>query len=150
MARSPFLDDVRDLLAPPPPADGQPDPLDRLIVRRRLGDVAFAPTEAPSLDELARSLAASGRRGHDGVTAATPALGLDDDEAQRLGARLEAAAGRVSRKRREPGPLSVPAVLDELQARKLFGASTLEEYALCSYRWFVQHELRPQTLEPKP
>ena len=42
-ARSPFLDDVRDLLAPPPPAGGDPDPLDRLILRRRLGDVTFAP-----------------------------------------------------------------------------------------------------------
>ena len=65
-------------------------------------------------------------------------------------ARLEAAAARVRRKRLEPGPLSVPAVLDELRARKLFGASTLEGYALCSYRWFVQHELNPQTLEPEP
>ena len=56
----------------------------------------------------------------------------------------------MRRKRLEPGPLSVPAVLDELRAGKLFGASTLEGYALCSYRWFVQHELNPQTLEPEP
>ncbi len=90
-------------------------------------------------------------QGH-GVTtgAAAPELGLDADDARRLSARLETAAARVRRKRLEPGPLSVPAVLDELRARKLFGASTLEGYALCSYRWFVQHELNPQTLEPEP
>jgi ATP-dependent helicase/DNAse subunit B len=147
-ARSPFLDDVRDLLAPPP-ANGGPDPLDRLVLRRRLGDVTFPPGEAPSMDELARSLAASGGRGHK-IAAGTPELGLNADDADRLAARLDAAATRVRRKRLEPGPLSVPAVLDELKARELFAASTLEEYALCSYRWFVQHELTPQTLEPEP
>jgi ATP-dependent helicase/DNAse subunit B len=41
-------------------------------------------------------------------------------------------------------------VLAELGERQLFGASTLEEYSLCSYRWFVQHELRPQATDPEP
>jgi RecB family exonuclease len=31
---------------------------------------------------------------------------------------------------------------------KLFGPSTLEEYALCPYRWFIGHELKPQPLGP--
>jgi RecB family exonuclease len=30
----------------------------------------------------------------------------------------------------------------------LFGPSTLEEYALCPYRWFIGHELRPQRIGP--
>ncbi len=93
-ARSPFLDDVRDLLAPPPPSGGEPDPLDRLVLRRRLGDVTFPPGEAPSIDELARSLAASAEPGHDGLAAA-PELGLEPDDARRLAARLEAVATRV-------------------------------------------------------
>jgi RecB family exonuclease len=31
---------------------------------------------------------------------------------------------------------------------KLFGPSTLEEYATCPYRWFIQHELKPQPVGP--
>jgi RecB family exonuclease len=31
---------------------------------------------------------------------------------------------------------------------ELFGPSTLEEYALCPYRWFIGHELRPQPVGP--
>ncbi|HMC06068.1 MAG TPA: PD-(D/E)XK nuclease family protein [Solirubrobacterales bacterium] len=145
--RSPFLDDVRDLLAPPPPS-GDPDPLDHLVRRRRLGDVVYATAEAPTMDELARSLAVEAR---DTEGESIPAeLGLPDAQAQRLGERLHRAARAVARRRLEPGPLSVPAVLDELRARELFGASTLEEYAVCSYRWFVQHELRAETLAPEP
>ena len=49
-----------------------------------------------------------------------------------------------------PGPLRSPDVLAELGRRELYGASTLEEYAVCSYRWFVGHELRPQSIEPAP
>jgi RecB family exonuclease len=33
-------------------------------------------------------------------------------------------------------------------AQKLFGPSTLEEYAECPYRWFVDHELKPQRIGP--
>jgi RecB family exonuclease len=44
----------------------------------------------------------------------------------------------------------LPAVIAELAARELYGASTLEEYAVCSYRWFVDHELAPQSIEPAP
>ena len=144
--RSPFLDDVRDLLAPPP--SGDPDPLDHLVRRRRLSDVVHATADAPTADELARSLAVEARDSdREGIPAE---LGLPDSQAQRLGERLRRAARAVERRRLEPGPLSVPAVLDELRVRELFGASTLEEYAVCSYRWFVQHELRAETLEPEP
>ena len=92
-ARSPFLDDVRDLLSPPQPADGDPDPLDRLVLRRRLGDVIFPPDEAPSIDELARSLAASaghGARRRGGARA-------------RARRRRRPAAGRRGSRRRPPG-----------------------------------------------
>jgi ATP-dependent helicase/DNAse subunit B len=148
--RSPFLDDVRELLAPPPPSNGGPDPLDRLVRRRRLGDVVYASAEAPSLDELARSLASRTPGAGDGVHIPPAELGLSEHEARRLRDRLQHAARAVATPRLEPGPLGVPAVVDRLRARELFGASTLEEYALCSYRWFVQHELRAETLEPEP
>jgi ATP-dependent helicase/DNAse subunit B len=32
---------------------------------------------------------------------------------------------------------------------KLFGPSTLEEYALCPYRWFIGHELKAQSIGPQ-
>jgi RecB family exonuclease len=41
-------------------------------------------------------------------------------------------------------------VLEELGARDAFGASSLEEYAACPFRYFVGHELRPWGLEPEP
>jgi ATP-dependent helicase/nuclease subunit B len=34
-------------------------------------------------------------------------------------------------------------------AQELFGPSTLENYAECPYRWFVNHELRPQSVGPE-
>jgi ATP-dependent helicase/nuclease subunit B len=140
--RSPFLDDVRELLDPPPPQGEWPDPLEDRVTRRTLADVVFEPARAPSLPELARSLAARPRNGD-----ALAALKLDDTAAEGIRARVSSARERASFL---PGPLSVPAVIDELRARDPFGASTLEGYALCSYRWFVDHELDPQSLDPQP
>ena len=127
-----------------------PDPDDeaaRERTRRRpLGEVTFPVGDAPSIDELARSLAASDPSiDPDAIVAR---LGLGRGDADALHRRLARAARRVAE--REPGPLVEPAVVGELVERQLFGASTLEEYALCSYRWFVQHELRPEQLDPKP
>ena len=143
-ARSPLLDDVRDLLEPAPPAPDEPDPLDSEVRRRTLADVTLSADAAPTPDQLARALAAAPRR--DGVEI-PPRLALDDSVAESLRARLDRAADRADL---APGPLRVPAVVDELRARELFGASTLEGYALCSYRWFVDHELGPRTLDPDP
>jgi RecB family exonuclease len=36
-----------------------------------------------------------------------------------------------------------------MDAQRLFGPSTLEEYATCPYRWFVDHELQPREIEPE-
>lgn len=49
-----------------------------------------------------------------------------------------------------PGPLSRPEVLDELAERNPVGAGTLEKWIECPYRWFVDHELAPQRLDPEP
>ena len=132
---SPFLEDVADLL-----------PLGGLAPRRRgLDAVTFAPAEAPSEDELARSLAALGRDVD--PAGAIASLSVPRAAGELVAARLRAAAETINGL---PGPLRSPAVLAELEGRELFGASTLEEYAVCSYRWFVGHELRPQSLEPAP
>lgn len=135
LSASPFLDDVADLLPP-----------DSLAPRRKgLDSVTFDPREAPSADELARSLAALGR--DQDPVAALAALGVPEPVASPVAARLRTAAATVDGL---PGPLRSPDVLAELAQRRHYGASTLEEYAVCSYRWFVGHELKPQNLEPDP
>jgi RecB family exonuclease len=40
-------------------------------------------------------------------------------------------------------------VLERMRATDRFGPRTLEEYARCPYRWFVDHELKPQGVEPE-
>jgi ATP-dependent helicase/DNAse subunit B len=111
--RSPFLDDVRRLLDPPP-GDGEPDPVEaELTVDRDLTRVLLPRHAAPAEAELERARAA------------------------------EAAS-------RAPGPLSNPAVLASLAAVPAYGGTTLEGFDVCSYRWFVSHELDPQPLDPAP
>ncbi len=109
--RSPFVDDVLDLLAPGP---GEAE--ERLKRVRGLDQVVFEPSEAPGARELQRSLAARGPR---------------------VGEQL-------------PGPLADPGVLAELGRRDPVGPGTIEKWIECPYRWFVDHELSPQRLEPQP
>jgi ATP-dependent helicase/DNAse subunit B len=40
-------------------------------------------------------------------------------------------------------------VLEEIAGRGAFSANSLEGWVTCSYRWFVEHELAPQRLEPE-
>jgi hypothetical protein len=110
-ARSPFVDDVLDLLAPTPAVAEE-----RLTEVRGLDRVVFSPSDAPSERELARAIAAN--------DAPVPAD--------------------------LPGPLAEPAVLAHLAERDPIGTGTLERWIECPYRWFVDHELRPQRLEPEP
>ncbi len=117
-SRSPFVDDVRELLAPELPHGLEER--DEAIVSeaggRGLAQAVFDPGSAPSEIELARAKAA--------------------------------IAPRTENGRLRPGPLRLEPVLERMQEIKLFGPSTLEEYAVCPYRWFVQHELKPQPIGP--
>ena len=146
-ARSPLIDDVRALLSPAP--DGSsPDPLEEEItVARDLAQVVAPLAEAPSADELARALAAHG------PSADAPALlaqvGAEAELAAAIVARV-GAARRAEAASRAPGPLTNPAALDSLAAVAAYGGTTLEEFDLCSYRWFAGHELDPQLLDPVP
>ncbi len=144
--RSPFVDEVRDLLDPPPTPAAGSDPLEaELIERATLADFVPAPEDASAPHDLARALAAVAGD----AAARAAALELPDGAADRaLG--LVALAHERMLAAREPGPLSDPAVLAELAKRDLFGASTLEEFVGCSYRWFVNKELSPQRIEPDP
>lgn len=146
-ARSPLLDEVRALLAPAP--DGSaPDSVEgEITVTRDLAQVVAPLAEAPSEDELARALAAYGPN----VDARTllAQVGVGGDMAERLVARV-AAARHADAASRAPGPLTNPAALDSLAAVPAYGGTTLEEFDVCSYRWFAGHELDPQLLDPVP
>jgi ATP-dependent helicase/DNAse subunit B len=109
--RSPFVDDVLDLMAPDP--RGAEAALKRV---RGLDRVVFEPGDAPSERSLARALAA-------------------------IGPRREVLL---------PGPLASPDVLTALAERNPVGAGTIEKWIECPYRWFVDHELKPQRLDPEP
>jgi ATP-dependent helicase/DNAse subunit B len=145
--RSPFLDDVRRLLEPAPEGEEVDAVEAEATVVRDLAQIVHAPSDAPSESELARSIAALGPDADAGtLLAETGAAGeVRERIAQRLSiARTAEAAGRT------PGPVSNPAVLDALGAVPAYGGTTLEGFDVCSYRWFVSHELDPQPLDPTP
>jgi RecB family exonuclease len=146
-ARSPLLDDVRALLAPGP--DGSsPDPVEETITSTRdLARVVHPLAEAPSEDELARALATHGPGGDPAALLA--AVGVGDGLATRLQDRI-ASARAAEAASRAPGPLTNPSVTASLAAVAAYGGTTLEGFDLCSYRWFVSHELDPQPLDPVP
>ncbi len=162
-SRSPLLEEVRATIAPPPPADGAVDPVEAAITRARgLADVVAPLAEAPSVDELARALAAHGPGADPGPLLAAVGIGgqaRDDAGDGRSGDHAELAASLVDRLRRArraehaaraPGPLTNPAVLAALAAVEAYGGTTLEGFDECSYRWFAGHELDPQPLDPVP
>ena len=118
-ARSPFVDEVRALLAPELPEDleERDEALAREAGGRGLAESVFTAGEAPSERELARAEAVAGN-------------------------------GGLPIERLRPGPLSLDPVVERMAAMKLFGPSTLERYAECPYRWFVDHELQPRRIGP--
>lgn len=146
-ARSPLLDDVRELLAPAP--DGtEPDSVEaEITVARDLAQVVAPLAEAASEDELARSLAAQGP-GAD-AEALLAQVGVEAKLAARIAARI-ADARQAEAASRAPGPLTNPAALESLASVAAYGGTTLEEFDVCSYRWFAGHELDPQLLDPVP
>lgn len=113
LPRSPFLDEVRRLLAPAPGEEAVDPVEEELTVVRSLTDVRLPRHLAPSEADLDRAR------------------------------RAEAAS-------RAPGPLSNPAVLNALGKVPAYGGTTLEGFDVCSYRWFVSHELDPRPLDPAP
>ncbi|MGN6586332.1 MAG: PD-(D/E)XK nuclease family protein [Solirubrobacterales bacterium] len=145
--RSPLIDDVRALLAPAP--DGTaPDPLEEEItVTRDLAQVVAPLAEAASEDELARALAAHGPGADAPMLLAQ--VGVEGELSYRLIGRIE-KAHRAEAASRAPGPLTNSAALESLAEVAAYGGTTLEEFDVCSYRWFAGHELDPQLLDPVP
>ncbi|HEX2128541.1 MAG TPA: PD-(D/E)XK nuclease family protein, partial [Solirubrobacterales bacterium] len=135
LAPSPFLDEVRDLLVLDPEAEAR-------VVRKR-GPERAVPgvSEATSERALARALALGGWSFE--RQPVLTAIGLAD-----RAPALESLFAPLPDPNLQPGPLRSPVVLAELGAREVFSANSLEGWVTCSYKWFVEHELSPQRLEP--
>jgi ATP-dependent helicase/DNAse subunit B len=136
-APSPFLEDVRQLLEA-----GEDE-----VHGRALAEVVHRVAEAPSETELARAIAARGPRADSDRL--LEVAGAEGAPADRLRSRL-ATARRAEAATRAPGPLSNPSVIAALEDVHAYGGTTLEGFDVCSYRWFVSHELSPQPLDPAP
>ncbi len=136
-APSPFLEDIRQLL----------EPSEDEIRGRSLAEVVHRIADAPSETELARAIAARGP-GAD-PDRLLEAAGAGDATAERVKDRL-AIAHRSETATKAPGPLSNPSVIAALEGVHAYGGTTLEGFDVCSYRWFVSHELSPQPLDPPP
>jgi ATP-dependent helicase/DNAse subunit B len=98
-----------------------------------------APPEAGEADPVEEKLTVA----RDLARAGLPP-GRAPSEADLERARRAAAASRA------PGPIANPAVLAALATVPAYGGTTLEGFDVCSYRWFVSHELDPQALDPAP
>lgn len=134
---SPLIAAVEDLFVRD--GDGRP----KITVGGKLGsDIVFSAADAPTPDELARAFAAGALASADRIP------GLDPELVERLESRIR--KGRESEERtRSFGDLSdlvLPAVVGE----QVFGATDLEAYASCPYRWFIEREIRPEPFEPDP
>ncbi|HEX4464889.1 MAG TPA: PD-(D/E)XK nuclease family protein [Solirubrobacterales bacterium] len=136
-APSPFVEDVRQMLEP---AEGG-------LRGRGLAEVVHSVADAPSETELARAIAAVGTRAD--IERLLKVAGAGDAIAARVRDRL-ASARSAETATRAPGPLANPAVIAALGDVHAYGGTTLEGFDLCSYRWFVSHELSPQPLDPAP
>ncbi|MBK5109785.1 MAG: PD-(D/E)XK nuclease family protein [Thermoleophilia bacterium] len=138
---SPLIGAVEELFAR--------DANDEVIVRRggRAGSaVTFQPADAPSEQELARALTATPVTGgnRESATAA-----LETELAGRLMARLASAEETEDRTRRL-ADLSLEPILNALGEAAVMGATDIEAYAGCPYRWFIEKQLSPQPFEPDP
>jgi RecB family exonuclease len=129
-------------------------PSKRLFLSYRDSDEnGVALPRSPFLDEVRRLLdPAPGEQAEDPVEAElTVVRSLTDVRLPRHLSPSEAELDRARRAEaasRAPGPLSNPAVLDALAAVPAYGGTTLEGFDVCSYRWFVSHELDPRPLDP--
>ncbi len=135
-ARSPFIDEVLDLVAPGV-GSGR-----RLLRVRGPERAVIDAEEATTPRVLARALAGAGWSAD--RAAALERLGVGGDNAVRTLAEFDGLPDPDAL----PGPLRSPAVLEDMRSRRTFSANSLEGWVTCSYRWFVDHELSPQRLDP--
>jgi len=105
--------------------------------RRKSEQIVFPPAQAPSVDELARSLAAGGKLSEGTGSAPAGIPGRLD-----LAAELDEATRRF-------GPITGTA-REMLARNNTLSASAIEAFIECPYRWFFENALRPVRFGPEP
>lgn len=139
--RSPFIDEVLDLLG------DDPESAESLLVSKRdVAQVVPDAREAPTPRLLARALVLRHGADADRHRDALAELGAD----LALSGEVLSLTERIPDLGDKPRGLSHPFLVSELRGRELLSASSLEGWIGCSYRWFVDHELKPERLETTP
>ncbi len=103
--------------------------------------IVFEGDAAPTEREVARVIAASGSDPRQ--------VEIPDD----MRDRIEVDLGRAGAIRDDTLRLDsfvVPEIIEMLAADPTFSATTIEAYAGCPYRWFIEKQLDPADFEPKP
>ena len=139
-ARSPFVDELLDLIGDDPLAAEE-----ELKLTRTLAQPVPSLHEAPTPRALARALTLGAGRDPEPHRELLSGLGVD----LAVAADVLALTAAIPDPDAKPGPLSNPRVLEAMRERRLLSAGSLEGWIQCSYQWFVAHELTPQRLAPE-
>ncbi len=138
-ARSPFIDEVLDLIGDDPVA------AENEVKRTRsLAQAVPAAREASTPRSLARAVTLQAGRDGEAQRELLATLGVDLTATGDVLGLTSSIPDPDDR----PGPLHHPLVIAALRERRLLSANSLEGWIQCSYQWFVSHELAPQHLEP--
>ena len=140
--RSPLLDEVRRLLEP-----GDED--------RSRGEAASSPRSSTGSPTRPRRPSWRGRSppsggGADAERAARRSPAAEAEAAGRIAARLDARPRAPRPPAGRPGRSPTRRCSTSLAAVPAYGGTTLEGFDVCSYRWFVSHELAPAAARPGP
>ncbi|MCB0828734.1 MAG: PD-(D/E)XK nuclease family protein [Solirubrobacterales bacterium] len=113
---------------------------------RSASHITYAPSEAPSVVELGRSLAAAA----DAASHTGPDLaGLPDRIVESVQTRL-ARARSVEESTRSIARLTNDAVLSTLRESTTFSPTALEAFIRCPYEWFFEKAMAPESFGPDP
>jgi ATP-dependent helicase/DNAse subunit B len=123
-------------------------PRERLYLSWRSSDESGAAlSRSPFVDEVTDLIAAGAEQALTRVRGPERVVPLPT-EATTDRARRRAQAALESRPERKPRGVRNQRVLADIAGRDAVSAGSLEGWLGCSYKWFVEHELRPQRLEP--
>ncbi len=138
LARSLFVDDVCDLFS---------RTLTDRTVRRVAGDASWPGPGRPAGPMAARESACLSP-----TSDRSAGVGLTDLESDGA-ALIDGGTGRGGPLGVRPHPIEPlrdEAVLQEFRSRSLWSASSLETWASCPVKWFVERVLRAEEIDPRP
>ncbi len=123
-------------------------PRERLYLSWRSSDEnGAALSRSPFVDEVTDLVALGSEEALTRVRGPERVVPLPGEATTERG-RRRALAALEARLERKPRGLRNQKVLADIAGRDAVSAGSLEGWLGCSYAWFVDHELRPQRLEP--